>query len=209
MEKLLLGGRTAILAGLALLGALLTQTAAYATPPPREFKSVLKTNLLFLAAGAPNIGVEIPFGEGYRFSAGATAAATKWQINNKYALQTMQGGFDVKYWFDPEERPMTGFNAGLYVHFGGRYDVQWRKGWQGDRFFSTGIECGYSMPISCRFNLEFSLAAGGFHTPEARHYEVQNDYLMWRQTRYNVGRFSLTRARVNLVWLFGRKERSQ
>jgi hypothetical protein len=165
-----------------------------------KFRVALKTNLLFDAVGAPNLGVEVPLGE--RFSITADMAFARWNINNLYALQTFQGGLGAKYWFDQRKGRLTGWSVGAYGMYSGRYDVQWKDGWQGDGFWSTGLGAGYSMPISERLNIELAAAAGFFYTPEARHYHRPvNGHLMWHQTRYNVSRFSLTKLQVNLVWL--------
>lgn len=169
----------------------------------RTFKLALKSNLLFDLMGAPNIGIEYPIGDD--FSVSASGAFAYWRINNSYALQTLQGGLDAKYWFNQRKGALTGWNAGLYGVYGGRYDVQWKQGWQGSSFFSAGLVAGYALPVGKCLNLEFALAAGWFHTPEARHYERLNgERLLWQQTRSNVNRFSLTKVQVNLVWLIGK-----
>lgn len=162
----------------------------------------LKSNLLFDLAGAPNAGVEVALGR--RFSAGADFAYAWWRINNLYALQTKQGGVNVKFWFRPRER-LTGWHTGIYATWISRYDVQWRDGWQGDALWSTGVSVGRSMPVAKRLNLEFLLAAGYLHTLEARHYtRPENGHLMWDKTVHNASRFSITKAQINLVWLLRR-----
>ncbi len=165
----------------------------------------LRSNLLFDIAGAPNIGVEIMIGT--KFSIAADAAYAYWHINRTYALQTIQGGIEGRYWFRlTDGKPLTGWSAGVYGMYSSRYDVQWNGGYQGDGFWSAGISAGYSMPIAKRLNLEFAIAAGYFFTPEVRHYHRgQGGRLMWQQTRYNVGRVSLTKVKVNLIWLLGKK----
>lgn len=161
----------------------------------------VRTNLLADVILMRNIGVEIPIRD--RFSVAADFIYGDWRIDNRYAIQTIQGNLEGRYWFDWQECALTGWNAGVYLTLGGRYDVQWNGGWQGDRFTSAGVTGGYSMQLSPMFNLDFSLAAGFFFTPEARRYgRPQNDYLIWKETRYNMTRFSLTKARVSLVWLF-------
>ncbi len=171
---------------------------------PYKMQVAIKTNLLFWAAGSPNVALEFPIGD--RFSVTATSAFTKVSIKKTYAIQTLQGGLDVKYWFTPGGgRTLTGWNAGAYVVSGAPWDVQWKTGWQGDSFVSAGLQGGYSLPIAKRWNLEFLLAAGWFHTPEARQYRIEGGHMMWLQSRGNVHRFSLTKAQVNLVWHFGRK----
>ncbi len=169
---------------------------------PDTVRLALKTNLLFYAAGGLNVGVEVPVGR--KFSASLTGVHTWLRWGKERALQTIQGGVDVKYWFDQlPERHLTGWNAGLYAVWGGPWDVQWNRGWQGNSFFSTGVVGGYSRPVSRRMNIELSVAAGLFHTPEARQYDRSRGggILMWHQTRRNVSRFSITKAQINLVWL--------
>lgn len=171
----------------------------------RRVPTALRSNLLFDLAGAPNLGVEV--GVGQRMSVGVDAAFAYWHAGDSYALQTAQLGLGAKYWFGTRHatRPLTGFNAGVYAMAGSRYDVQWCDGWQGDGFWSAGLSAGYSVAVGQRLNMEFALAAGYFFTPEARHYHrPENDRLVWRQTRRNVGRVSLTKAQINLVWLLGR-----
>ena len=169
---------------------------------PVVYSWTIKTNLLYDLVGAPNLGVEFPVGKNKKISVAADMAYAYWRINNLYALQTIQGGIEAKYWFTRSEFLLTGFNTGLYGMYCTRYDVQWKDGYQGDGFWSAGISAGYSMPISKRLNLEFALAGGYFYTPEVRHYhKPENGYLLWEETRYNVGRISLTKLRVNLVWL--------
>ncbi len=134
----------------------------------KPYPVALKSNLLFDAIGAPNLGVELPVGK--RFSFGAYGAYAYWRIDNTYALQTAQGGIEWRYWFNPSKGVMTGWSTGVYGMYSGRYDAQWKDGYQGDGFWSTGLSAGYSVPLSERFNMEFALAGGYFFTPEARHY---------------------------------------
>ena len=184
--------------------AIISGTETLSIRKKRDNTFALKTNLLFDLAGAPNIGVETSIMK--QLSVTADFAYAYWRINNLYALQTIQGGVGAKYWFGPSDRPLTGFNAGIYGTYGGRYDVQFKDGYQGDRFWSAGLSAGYSMALSNRLNLELSLAGGYFFTPEARHYHrPENGHLLWDETRYNMGRFSLTKLQVNLVWLIGKR----
>lgn len=188
------------------ISPLFENVSAAADTPSYLMRVAIKTNLLFWAAGSPNVGLEFPLGD--RLSVTATSAFTRLTIKSTYTVQTLQGGLDVKYWFRRGGgRTLTGWNAGAYVVLGAPWDVQWKTGWQGDSFLSAGLQGGYSLPIAKRWNLEFLLAAGWFHTPEARQYTKEGGHLMWQQTRQNVNRFSLTKAQINLAWHFGRKQR--
>ncbi len=177
---------------------------AVASGKVRPYKATwaLKTNLPFWLVGGANVAFEFPIGE--LFSVTASTAFTRITIDNKYAMQTLQGGADFKYWFKPGTRSLTGWNAGIYGVYGGKYDIQWKSGWQGDSFVSAGVSGGYSLPIGKRLNLEFLLAVGWFYTPQARKIHTENGLLMWDETRSNVHRFAPTKAQVNLVWLIGR-----
>lgn len=189
-------------------------------PEPKRQSTVrypiaLKTNLLFDAVGALNIGVEVPIGN--HFSVVGDFAYAFWRSpKNLYALQTLEGGVEGRYWFKVNEKkkrknsewakPLRGWNVGLYGMYCSRYDVQWIDGYQGDGFWSAGLTAGYAIPVARNLTFEFSLAAGYFYTPEYRHYH-QPEYdangkyhLMWQET----GSFStiaLTKARISLVWL--------
>ncbi len=170
------------------------------------FPLALRTNLLFDLTGALNVGAEVPLGK--HFSVAADFAYGHVSINNKYAMQTMQGSIEGRYWFKWGRLPLTGWNVGVYGTLSGDYDVQMNSGYQGDSFWSAGITGGYSLPVSKCLILDFSLGAGYFFTPETRHYHDSGDgHLIWDETRYNVGRISLTKARVNLVWLIGAKKK--
>ena len=170
------------------------------------YRAALKTNLLFDLVGAPNLGVEVPLNT--KFSITADMAYAYWQINNLYALQTIQGGLDAKYWFNPKFGPLTGWNIGGYGIYCTRYDIQWEDGYQGDGFWSAGITAGYSVPIANRLNIEFAIAAGYFNTPQVRHYHMpENGNLIWQETRTDVVRFSPTKIKVNIVWLIAKKKR--
>lgn len=161
----------------------------------------LKTNLLYDLAGGVNVGVELPIGE--RFSVAANLLYAHLRINNQYTVLGEMGELEARYWFGPREKRLTGLNVGVYGMYCNRFDVQWGDGYQGDGFWSGGISAGYSMPLSDRFNLDFSISGGYVFFPENRHYHKgENDKLLWQETRYNVGRISLTNAKVSLVWLF-------
>ena len=170
----------------------------------RVYPFALKTNLLYDLIGAPNLSLEVPVGEKFSIAAGMTYAY--WRINNLYALQTYHGDIEGKYWFSSSNRLLTGWNVGVYASLGGRYDVQWKSGLQGDKFWTFGVVGGYSLPLSGAFNLDFSLAAGYIGTPEVRRYKrPQEGHLIWKETRYNTGLFSIAKACVSLVWLLETK----
>lgn len=192
-----------------------------APEPIVRYPVALKTNLLFDVVGALNIGIEVPVGS--HFSVVGDFAYAYWRSSkNLYALQTLEGGVEGRYWFgvnnkrkekNPEwAKPLRGWNVGIYGMYCSRYDVQWIDGYQGDGFWSAGLTAGYAIPVARNLTFEFSLAAGYFYTPQYRHYhqpEYDADgkyHLMWQETG-KFGTFTLTKARISLVWLIGSEKR--
>lgn len=164
----------------------------------------LRTNLLLDLVGGPNLGIEIPLGR--HFSVAGDFAYAYTRIKNTYALQTLRGTVEASYWFNPRRNKLTGWHLGVYGTYNSRFDVQWGRGFQGDGYWSAGLSGGYSVALSDNFNLGFSVMGGYFHSPEIREYTRPRDgHLMWKETRYDVGRIALTQVRVNLVWLINKK----
>jgi hypothetical protein len=176
-----------------------------ATPASAALPGAIETNTLLWLAGTPNLGAEVSLSK--HLSLAASGAVADWHIKSRYSLQAAKGGLDLKYWFNDNCcGSFTGWHCGVWGVLGGRFDVQWGSGWQGDRFYSTGIVGGYSLAIGRALNLELSASPGWFFTPEMRHYHAADNLLVWQQTRYNAGRF-MFKCAVNLVWLPGKNKR--
>lgn len=130
------------------------------------------------------------------------------RIQNRYALQTIQGSIEGRYWFNNNGNPLTGWNLGAYAASCSRFDIQWNKGWQGDGYWSIGLSGGYSWRVTDNFNIDLSAMAGIFWLPEVRFYDgPQDDHLMWTKTIYNAVRVLPAEVRLNFVWLIGGKKR--
>lgn len=168
----------------------------------------VKTNLLFDVASALNVEIEIPIGK--RWSIAAEYIFPWWLWENKqYALQTLSGNLEGRYWFgDRETRPqLTGWFVGLYTG-GGYYDVEWgNKGYQGEFFIAAGLSGGYAHTIGKRndnWRMEYSLGVGYMQTKYRKYvpkYGLDNE---WHLIRQNDGRYSWigpTRAKISLVWM--------
>lgn len=167
----------------------------------------VKTNLLFDAALMPNIEVEVPLGR--RWSLNGEAMLPWWlSDDNKYCMQLVSGGLEGRYWFGNRlrRRPLTGHFAGVFGG-GGKYDFQWKeRGYRGEYFFLAGLSYGYSLSLSRRLNMEFSLGVGVLRT-SYRHYRAQEDYrtLLWQKDGTYTW-FGPTKAKISLVWLLGNKK---
>ena len=183
----------------------------------RRYPIALRTNLLYDAVGAINIGIELPYGQNKNWSLIADFAYAYWRSpKNIYALQTLEYGIENRYWFGVNKRlkerkqnwaqPLKGWHVGVYGKYWQRYDVQFVDGIQGDASWSAGITAGYVIPINRSLSFDFGVGAGWVSTSEYRHYH-QPEYdangkyhLMWQQTGRWSG-LSLTKVRFALVWL--------
>ncbi len=171
----------------------------------------VKTNLLFDAATAINLEVEVPIGK--RWSVAGEWIFPWWLMESKqYCLQVLSGNIEGRYWFqDRENIPlMTGFFAGVYGG-GGLYDIEWgTKGYQGEFFIAAGISGGYAHAInkSKSLRMEYSLGVGYMQTNYREYTPKYGADGNWHLIRGNKGKYTWigpTRAKVSLVWMINHK----
>ena len=163
----------------------------------------LKTNLLFDAALAPNVEVELPLRD-RRWSVMAECWFP-WYVwhHNSRAYQLLYVGAEGRRWLGDRRRhdPLEGHFVGFFAG-GGKYDFEWdSEGYQGEFYLMAGLSYGYAKRLNRRLRLEFNIGVGFLQT-EYRHYVgVENDrFLVWQ----NDGRYTWlgpTKAKVSLVWL--------
>lgn len=192
-------------------------SAVYCTPNERKRQHrpllALKTNLLFDLALVPNIEIEVPLGKQNRWSVNGEWMFPWWLIDHdKYCLQILSGGVEGRYWlgsrFRRLSRPaLTGHFLGFYAG-GGKYDLQWdTDGYQGEFYIASGLSYGYSTRIGRHLNLEFSIGIGLLRT-NYEYYHAIDHYrtLLW-QNNGNYTWFGPTKAKISLVWVWGRKRK--
>ena len=106
---------------------------------------------------------------------------------DKYCLEIMAGGLEVRYW--PQ----------LYRQRK-RQDILTG---------AAGFSYGYAHKLSRHLHLEFNIGIGLLRT-DYRHYHARNNYqtLQWQENgRYTW--FGPTKAKVSLIWLLARKQKTQ
>ena len=176
----------------------------------KSFHVALKTNLLYDLATALNYSIEIPFSK--NFSVLFQHHFPWWEKGNKYCLQLLTLGGELRWWFAPKELPASiarDQKSVLLGHFlgvhgwSGKGDVQWKRkfGCYQFEFWSAGLTYGYAMPISKYFNLEFSLSAGYARIPY-QHYIPTEDWEVLVRDENKKGTldyWGLTKAEVSLV----------
>ncbi len=159
----------------------------------------------------PNIGAE--FYVGKNFSVGAQWMYAWWSNDTRHRYWRIYGGdISARYWFcNSNKKPLTGHHAGVYIgaytfdfEWGGKAYMGGRPGhtlW--DRFFlNTGIEYGYTLPISRRLNLDFTLGVGYMGGIVEKFIPSSGNYI-WQSTTRKTW-IGPTKAEISLVWLLGR-----
>lgn len=155
----------------------------------------LKTNLLLLGVGAPNVQAEIPLGTNNRWSVEGEFIFPWWTFShNAYAEQVLDWGIEFKYWLGRRKyHPcLDGWHIGLAAAFG-YYDLEWRsEGWQGEHvngYLNIGYQHRWGRDL--RWGIDAGLGVGALYTPRHRHYlgstlfpenhtERYDDHLMYQ-----------------------------
>lgn len=176
----------------------------------------IKTNLLFDAALAPNVELEVPLGK--RWSVMGEYTFPWWlDRDDDWCYQMLQVGLEGRYWLGNREHLkngrkrniLTGWFVGAYVG-GGYYDFQPSRsyGYQGEFYIAAGVSGGYALRLNRSFNMEFSLGVGGL-TTHYRKYEVARGSQGNELIRQHDGQLlwiGPTKAKVSLVWLLGNRK---
>lgn len=189
--------------------SLVAQTKPLPKPPISVIEEknticALKTNLLYDAATAVNIEVEVPIGERWSIAVEDMFPWWTWGPNrNKYAFQILQISMEPRWWFSKgsDEQRLTGHFAGVYA-MSSMYDLQRNRDlcYQGEAW-SVGLSYGYSLPIGDFLNLEFSASVGYLQT-DYRHYQPDPGYDNLYIDKYRTGTlkyFGPTKLEVSLV----------
>jgi len=171
----------------------------------------IKTNMLFDALLTPNVGAEIYVGK--EISVGMNWNYAWWSHGSSDWFWRIYGGdIYARWWFGEKARqkPLTGHHVGIYAQaftydfeFGG---TGYMGGEPGDNMlsrmnFGVGAEYGFSLPVSKRLNIDFSIGIGYFG---GRYYEYKpiDGHYVWQATRIRHW-FGPTKAEISLVWLLG------
>ncbi|MDE6445198.1 MAG: DUF3575 domain-containing protein, partial [Muribaculaceae bacterium] len=177
----------------------------------RPFYMDVKTNLLYDALALPNLGID--FYVGKNLSVGANWVYGWWDKDSRHRYWRAYGGdLNLRWWFGKKAhaKPLTGHHLGLFAgvitydfEFGG---CGWMGGLPGEDLwhrcnFISGIEYGYSLPVSRRLNIDFSLAVGYIGGKMIKYIPKDGCY-EWQSTN-KVNYFGPTKAEISLVWLLG------
>lgn len=177
----------------------------------KPFYMAVKTNMLYDAVAVPNIGVEFYVGRNWSLTGDWTYAW--WDKNSRHRYWRVYGGtVGVRRWFGRAagRKPLTGHHLGINAG-AVTFDFEWGgKGYMGgkpghnlwDRCMATAsVEYGYSLPVSRRLNIDFTLGVG-YVGGKVVDYVPDGDRYLWQRTRH-VNWFGPTKAEISLVWLIG------
>jgi len=178
---------------------------------PRPLYMDVRSNLLYDALALPNIGAEFYIGK--NFSVGGNWMYAWWSRNSSHRYWRAYGGeIFLRGWFGNAARrkPLTGFYAGLYGQ-SYIYDFEWEgNGQMGGKpggnlwekpLWGLGFECGYSLPVSRRINIDISVGIG-YTTGYYHKYKPVDTHYVWLSTSRRHW-FGPTKAEISFVWLIG------
>ena len=169
------------------------------------FRIAIRTNMLYDILAIPNLGAEIPLGDSWSIAGNWMYAW--WKNDNKNWYYRVYGGdLGLRYWLGNRENKsaLCGHHLGVYgqmLSYDFCFDGD--KGELADRWsYATGIEYGYSFPITKCLNIDFSIGVG-YLTGKYKTYIPQDDCYVWQST-HNRHFFGPTKIEASLVWLLGR-----
>lgn len=172
--------------------------------PQEGFCANLRTNLLMDLAMIPNVGLELHLGK--RWSMGASWAYSWWDKDaNNFYWRVYGGELNFRKYFGKKIKDvnLSGHHIGVYGHaFTYDFEVS-PKGQLSKLNFGVGLDYGYSVPLTRRLNLDFSVGFG-YLTGEYKLYEFDTDCYVWQETRQRHW-IGPTKAEIALVWNFGKE----
>lgn len=162
----------------------------------------LKTNLPYLAATSPNLGLELRVGRHSTIDLGG--GMSLWKFDEATTLKHWLVQPEYRYWIC---EPMNGHFVGLHLH-GGQYNIGGinipigrlkklkEERYQG-YFYGAGLSYGYQWVLSSKLNLEASLG-GGYARVWYELYPCAACGNKFGEGFYNY--WGLTRATLSLVY---------
>lgn len=154
------------------------------------------TNLLYLAALAPNASVEYYFPHS-QWSVTGTFTMPWWKRKSQHQYyQIRQYLAEGRYWFHASNHAKRHF-VGINVH-GGLYDLENKKtGYYGE-FVGTSLTYGYRIDLNKKMALELSIGGGYIFTKYDKYLPKYNGYAI--QSSHITHYWGVTKASISLVW---------
>lgn len=153
------------------------------------------TNLLYLAALAPNVTAEYYFPDSH-WSVSAAFTMPWWKKESKNRFyQIRQYLAEGRYWMG--DSPVKGHFLGYNIH-GGLYDLEnKRTGYYGE-FVGTSLTYGYKFRLNKNLALELSVGGGYIYTNYDKYLPIDGCYMY--QSTHNTHYWGVTKAGISLIW---------
>lgn len=191
-------------------------------PPIHDRPWALKTNLLLLATGTPNLQAEHTLGSSGRWSIAVEGAFAWWTLSHgAYANELVYGGVELRRWLGHRERrhSLSGWHVGLAVA-GGLYDLEWKsRGYQGEALtacLNLGWQCRFGRRRQWCADLGVGLGMLFTHYREYQgssifpegHEERYDDHLMF-QRHGHLNWFGSPHVNISIGYLLGTKDKKK
>lgn len=180
----------------------LTSVPSGAQNVSHPFRIAAKTNLLYDVVMAPSVGLEATIGSKFTVTASTSYC---WEGPWFDYVRVVTADVELRYWTaQGSNAQWRGLHVGPYAAVY-RYDFLFGgKGQQAKCNWGAGISCGYTLPFSAHFSMDFGLSVG-YIGGEYKKYEVSDDsykHNVWMadKKRHYVGP---TKAEISLVWHIG------
>lgn len=192
----------------------------YSPRVPYRTGAAVKSNLLYDAFTAVNLGVEVPLGEDLSLNAHLLFPWwTAGPYGNKYAMQILALEGQMRWWFAQRQKnwydadvvsgeyrqrdALTGHFIGIGAGTG-KFDIQWGRdfGCYQCYFKEIGLSYGYSFPITRHWNMEFELTLG-YMGIDYQHYIPTPDWEVLLRDNNKAGTLHYwgpTRLQIALVY---------
>lgn len=137
----------------------------------------IKTNLVLLAVGTPNLGAEITVGS--QLSASADVFWMPYMFKkHQEVFRSLQGSAELRYYVKPRyyytNNMFDGFYIGPYIQ-GGNFNIGLYRGQDRDSYryvgwgLAAGATLGYKFYLGKRFRLDVNLGVGYAHLQYDKH----------------------------------------
>lgn len=168
----------------------------------------IKSNGLYDLAAIPNLGAEFTIKNDY--SLGFNWMYSWWKNHNKNRHWRIYGGdFNARWYLKNYNHDLfhSGHHIGLYaqvllfqIAFGrnGYISGVPGEGLFGKPFVGGGVEYGYELRLSDKFNLDFSLGVGYLKGEYRSYRQIDGCYVKQESKRFNF--IGPTKAEVSLVY---------
>lgn len=177
----------------------------YAEPAKeKKFMVGVRTNLLYDAAGVPNIGLDVYLSK--HLSIGANWMYSWWKNDHRSIYWRNYGGdLHLDYWFDPTLK-WSGHHLGVFGQMQ-TFDFEWKKtGYQMPKWaWGAGVDYGYSFWLGKHLSLDLNIGVGYFTGKYHEYSPSETIDKYYRDNTKTLHWIGPNKAEVSLIWKIGKE----